>query len=127
MAKIKKNTLFFLAMGAVALGGLSSTPLQAAFDYRYDSKEDTSGQYEAGSAGKLTRGATNILFGWTEIARTPAQMSAGIEHGAITSFLFGVPYGVFRAVARTGVGAYEAATFFAPQSPIMKDLGGDLL
>lgn len=124
MAKTRKH--FQLAAAALAFLCLGASPLLAVFDPRYDNKEDLKDQYEAGSAAKLTRGVTNILFGWTEIGRTPAKMSAGIEHGAVTSFLFGVPYGVFRAVGRTAVGAYETATFFAPQSPIMKDVQGDV-
>ena len=125
MAKTKK--ICRLLAGIVLVVSVWMPISQAAFDYRYDSKEDIKGQYESDSATKLTRGVTNILFGWTEIGRTPAQMAAGIEHGALTSFLFGVPYGVLRAVGRTGVGAYETATFFAPQSPIMKDIQGDVL
>ncbi len=113
---------FFLA-GLLAKGPLAG----AVFDYRYDSKADLKGQYEATASEKMTRGMTNIFFGWTEIGRTPAKMSAGIEHGALSSFLLGVPYGIFRAVGRTAVGCYEAATFFAPQSPIMSNLQGDIL
>lgn len=96
------------------------------FDYRYDSPEGVQGQYEAGAAGKMTRGLTNAAFGWTEVASTPARMAAGIEYGAVTSFLVGLPYGVLRAAGRTMVGVYEVGTFFAPQSPIMRDLQGDV-
>ena len=102
-------------------------PAGASFDASYDSKEDLKGQYESTSSEKMTRGLTNVAFGWTEIGRTPAKMSAGIEHGALSSFLLGVPYGVLRAVGRTVVGGYEVATFFAPQSPIMKNLQGDVV
>ncbi len=123
MVKIKKQAAAFL--GAVLALGIS-TSADAAFDYRYDSKEAVKGQYESGVATKLTRGLTNVLFGWTEIGRTPANMSAGIEHGAVSSFLIGLPYGVFRAAGRTGVGVYESVTCFAPQSPIMRDLQGDV-
>lgn len=124
MAKIRIKSSIAMLIGTFLL---LSGDLHAAYDYRYDSKEDLRGQYEAGCAAKFTRGVTNILFGWTEIGRAPAKMAAGIEHNALTSFLLGVPYGVLRAVGRTGVGVYETGTFFAPQSPVMKDLQGDVL
>lgn len=77
-------------------------------------------------ASKLTRGATNTAFGWTEIMSTPAQMAAGIEHGALYSTVFGLPYGVFRFVRRTLVGVYEVGTFYAPQSPILPEIQGSI-
>lgn len=104
---------------------LAPLPVSAVFDARYDNKGDTQGALEPASADKMTRGVTNLLFGWAEIAQTPARMSAGIEHGAVTSFLLGVPYGILRFGAREVVGAYEIVTFYAPQSPIMRPLQGE--
>ena len=127
MDKKQKYPAFFSLLILMGSLFLWAEYVQAAFDYRYDSREEVKGQYEAASTAKLTRGITNVLFGWTEIGRTPAEMSAGIEHGALTSFLVGVPHGIFRAVGRTGVGVYETVTCFAPQSPIMKDLQGDVV
>ena len=98
----------------------------ASFDYRYDSKKGTEGQFESSMATKLSRGATNTAFGWTEIMNTPVQMAAGIEHGALYSTVFGLPYGIFRFAQRTLVGVYEIATFYAPQSPIMPEIQGKI-
>ncbi len=111
---------------AVVFCSLFMPSAHATFDYRYDSKEANTGQFESVIATKLTRGVTNILFGWTEIIRTPVQMSAGIEHGALYSTIIGIPYGVFRFVGRTLVGVYEVATFYAPQGPIMPPIQGTI-
>ena len=116
-----------IAVIALAAWAVPAPLAAAAFDPRYDSKEDLKGQYEAMASQKMSRGMSNILFGWTEIGRTPAKMAAGIDHGALTAFLLGVPYGVLRGATRTVVGCYETATFFAPQSPIMANLEGDVV
>ena len=120
---------FFKKAAVCFFAGMILLPfsLSAVFDPRYDSKEDLKGQFESSVSEKMTRGLTNVLFGWTEIAQTPEKMSAGIEHGAVTSFLLGVPYGVFRFAGRTLVGVYEIATFYAPQSPIMSNLQGEIV
>lgn len=102
-------------------------PVQAVYDYRYDSKEDLHHQYESSAGAKMTRGITNVLFGWTEIVRTPVEMSAGIQRGKFTAILLGVPYGILRFVGRTFVGIYEVATFYAPQGPIMPSIQGEVL
>ena len=113
-----------LATLFILLWSFSVPAANAAFDYRYDSKDATKGQFESSITAKLTRGVTNTLFGWTEIMNTPVQMAAGIEHGALYSTVFGLPLGVFRFVGRTLVGVYEVATCYAPQAPIMKELQG---
>ncbi len=123
----KKIRMVFAGILILGLSALKIPGAYAVFDAQYDSKEDLGGQYEASSEQKLTRGTTNLLLGWTEIARTPAKMSAGIEHGALTSFLVGVPYGILRFAGRTAVGVYEIVTCYAPQSPIMSPLEGDVV
>ncbi len=61
---------------------------------------------------KLGRGVSNALFGWLEI---PATMSERYEErNTGGSLLAGAAHGVVRGVVRTGVGVYEAVTFFLP-------------
>ena len=121
--KIKMDVV--LVIWALLLGNLNPNA-NAGFDYHFDSKEALKAQYEVGVTEKLTRGITNTVFGWTEIARTPAEISAGIEHGAVTGFLIGVPYGIFKFGKRTVVGVYEIVTCYAPQSPIIPSLQGEV-
>jgi putative exosortase-associated protein (TIGR04073 family) len=122
MTAFYKKTALILVFGI--LFGSSG---YAAYDYRFDSKEDLKGQFESSAGEKLTRGLTNVLFGWMEIARTPAERAAGIEHGKVNAFLLGVPHGIMRFAGRTVVGAYEIVTCYAPQSPIMPNLPGEVL
>jgi putative exosortase-associated protein (TIGR04073 family) len=121
---IKMKRVLGLVVLALLLGSWTA---YAVYDARYDSKEDLKGQFESGTGEKLTRGVTNVLFGWMEIAQTPAKMAAGIERNAATAFLLGVPYGVVRFAKRTVVGCYEVATCYAPQSPIMPNLQGEVV
>ena len=99
----------------------------ARYDYRLDSREVKSGQFESEMAAKIERGATNVLFGWTEIFRTPADWASNPEHGKFQAVVIGIPYGVIRAVGRTGVGVYEMVTFFVPQEPIFYPIQGDVV
>ena len=107
---------------------LQTTPaaLAAGYDYKFDSKPVKIGHFETEMADKFTRGLTNTAFGWTEMARTPATMTEGIEGSFLKSIFLGIPYGLVRGVARTGVGVYEILTFYAPQGPIMESLEGDV-
>ena len=113
--------LFFVLLTAGTL------PAQAAYDYKFDSKPYPMGNFESEMSGKASRGLTNILFGWTEMFRTPVQLNHGIEHGLAYSLIVGIPYGILRAGARTVVGVYEILTFYAPQGPIMEPIEGDVL
>lgn len=64
------------------------------------------------AAGKLGRGLANIATGWLEI---PVNMQRYYsEHDQATGLFTGLVVGIVRAVGRTGVGAYETATFFLP-------------
>ena len=61
---------------------------------------------------KLGRGLSNVFFGWLEIPlnlhqRYSPQDTAG-------SLFTGAAYGIVKGFVRTGVGAYEAVTFFLP-------------
>lgn len=61
---------------------------------------------------KLGRGLSNLFGGWLEIPlnlhqRYSPQDTAG-------SLFTGAAYGIVKRLVRTGVGAYEAVTFFLP-------------
>lgn len=64
---------------------------------------------------KLGRGLTNILFGWTEI---PVTWDQKIRQGKPLTYLIGTAsvIGVTKAFMRTGVGVYEAVTFYGSGS-----------
>lgn len=99
----------------------------ALYEYQVDQKIPPDGQYESGVTTKLARGVTNVLFGWTEIMRTPVRISADPRHGALYSSSVGVPLGIFRFAGRTLVGVYEMVTCLAPQPPIFEPIEGDVL
>ena len=61
---------------------------------------------------KFGRGVANTLFGWTEIPLNIHKHYTPTDAGG--SFLTGTVYGVFKGLVRTGVGVYEAVTFFLP-------------
>ena len=64
------------------------------------------------SLQKLGRGVANTLTGWMEV---PLNIHKRYnENDAATSFFYGAGLGVVRGVARTGVGLYEALTFWLP-------------
>lgn len=107
-------SLLVLFLGAVFL--------EAGYDYKFDTRIDPAGQFESDVSAKLTRGAVNTVYGWTEIFRTPAKWADTTEHGKISAVLIGVPYGLTRFVGRTLVGIYEVATCYAPQRPIFADI-----
>ena len=96
--KIRFLKTFFVAAGFWAALGISS--LRAA---------EPMGQFEAEMSGKLTRGAVNILFGWTELLRSEEKI--GDEHGAAAAVIWGPLDGIGNTVKRTAVGIYETATF----------------
>ena len=66
--------------------------------------------YPSKAGSTLVRGATNALFGWTEILRQPARE---VKEGGnvFTGMLAGLGYGA----RRTLVGAGEVLTFWTPK------------
>lgn len=100
---------------------------EAGYDYKFENKPAPMGQFESEMSQKFTRGSSNVLFGWTEIARTPTFMSQEPKANPVKVLALGVPFGVVRAVGRTVIGAYEMATFYAPQRPIMQPIEGDVV
>ena len=67
--------------------------------------------YQTKAAHTLARGATNALFGWTEIIRQPAE-----EVKAGGNVFTGILKGVSQGVGRTIAGAGEVLTFWTPKS-----------
>ena len=61
---------------------------------------------------KLGRGAANFLGGWMEIPLNVHLYASTADTAG--SFFTGLAHGVVKAAVRTGVGAYEAVTFFLP-------------
>lgn len=112
-------------LGAGLWAALGSCLVWAS-NYRYDAAPEAPGNYEAQISSKLTRGVTNVLFGWTEVVRTPVGMAQGPKKNFFKVVLVGIPYGALRAAARTAVGVYEIVTCFAPQNPIMSPIDGDV-
>ena len=60
----------------------------------------------------LLRGVTNVLFGWTELIREPAQ-----EARAGGNVFVGILQGAGQSVRRTAAGAGELLTFWTPKTP----------
>ena len=99
----------------------------AAYRYPSDQKDMDRGIFESEIGGKLTRGITNSVWGWTELAATPVNMGEGPRHHVLSALFLGLPYGVLRAVGRTLVGVYEVSTCYAPQEPIFNPIEGEVV
>ena len=116
-----KTAAFFLLLV------ITSLPVKAGYDYKFDTRDVPMGQFESEISGKLTRGVTNVLYGWTEIGRTPVRLAEGPQHPILAALAVGIPYGILRAAVRTVVGVYEIVTCYAPQGPIMRPIEGDVV
>lgn len=64
-----------------------------------------------GMGKKLVRGVVNAATGWLEI---PMAVVEHIQREPFTGLFVGIFEGSARALYRTGAGAFEAGTFFAP-------------
>jgi putative exosortase-associated protein (TIGR04073 family) len=103
----RKSTIIVVVM-AFAFLVASSGPIKAQ---TYDPAKDLPKPTVVEKAlNKLGRGISNFFLGWAEI---PVTMDRGIQEGRSLGYLVGVApvLGTARAVMRTGVGVYEAATF----------------
>jgi len=69
--------------------------------------------YPAKAGTTLVRGVSNILFGWTEIIREPAQEAR--EGRNVRNVMVGMANGVGHGIARTAVGVGELLTFWTPK------------
>ncbi|MBN1689309.1 MAG: exosortase system-associated protein, TIGR04073 family [Candidatus Omnitrophica bacterium] len=121
MIRIKYLILLGLLMVIIPSLGL------AGYKYRFDERMNQRGQYELGVAEKVTRGFTNVLYGWTEMARTPIDWGERIDKGKIQAVAIGIPYGILRMVGRTVVGVFEIGTCYVPQEPIFSPIEGDVV
>ena len=98
---------------AALVGPAQAAGLQQAADGGSDAVDQTMGKYNMPPAfEKLGRGLANSLFGVLEIPISIQQRYT--ENDTVGSWFTGLGVGVFRALARTGVGVYETATFFLP-------------
>ena len=66
--------------------------------------------YSAKAGSTLTRGATNTLFGWTELIRQPVDE---VKQGG--NVVTGMGKGVGQALKRTSAGLAEVLTFWTPK------------
>lgn len=105
---------------------LGQLPASAGYEYKYDKRINPMGNFESEIAQKFTRGITNTLFGWTELAKTPIDMAQGPKKNFFKVILIGIPYGALKAVGRTAVGVFEMVTCVAPQKPILPPIEGDV-
>ncbi|MFL6537742.1 MAG: exosortase system-associated protein, TIGR04073 family, partial [Chthoniobacterales bacterium] len=62
-----------------------------------------------GPTRKLGRGVSNVLFGWSEIPHTIAQVNE--REGNSDAGGYGVVRGVGRAFMRFGTGVFDVVTF----------------
>ncbi len=114
---------FFVLLAGTLIQGTAL----AGYDYKFESKPAPMGQFESEMGSKLTRGVTNLIFGWTELVQAPVFMSQEPKANPLKVIFLGIPYGVIRAVGRTGIGVYEMVTFYAPQPPIMRPIEGEVV
>ena len=78
-----------------------------------DRVDEVIGRYNLHPAfTKGGRGLANFFGGWLEIPLNMHQRYS--THDTAGSLFTGLAYGVLKGVVRTGVGAYEAVTFFLP-------------
>ncbi len=129
MPKIKRMNKRHFKPLYLALGlwmALSPNSVWAGYEYKIDQKTQPMGQLESEISAKLTRGLVNVLYGWTEIARTPINMAQGPKKNFLKVIFVGIPYGVFRAAGRTVLGVFEIVTCYAPQKPVMEPIEGEV-
>ena len=69
--------------------------------------------YSSKAGSTFVRGAANLLFGWTEIIREPAQEAR--EGRNVRNVVVGMANGVGHGIARTAVGVGELITFWTPK------------
>ncbi len=71
---------------------------------------DDSAGYLAHAGSALAQGAGNVLFGWTEFFIEPVRETKAGGNVAI-----GFAKGIGHTIKRTGLGALEMVTFWAPK------------
>ncbi len=100
--------LCLVCLGSSRSWAQSDTPVLGR-----DQVDDFLGQQHVYPAfDKLGRGVSNALGGWLEI---PLNIQERYRpNDAFTSGVSGAMTGLVKGVVRTGVGVYEAVTFFIP-------------
>lgn len=121
MDTAKKTSLLVLLI-LLCLG----VPAWAGYDYHFDPKLSPHGQFESEMAGKLSRGLTNVAYGWTELMQAPIRTAEEPTDGFWKTTFVGVPKGFGRFLGRTLIGVYEVATFYVPQKPLMPLVEGSV-
>jgi putative exosortase-associated protein (TIGR04073 family) len=96
-----------LMLGAAPLGWAEDLPIHCPVCARANSE---TASYPSKAGSTLVRGATNTLFGWTEILRQPARQAKGGGN-----LFTGVLAGLGQGAQRTLVGAGELLTFWTPK------------
>ncbi len=98
---------------AVASSAVRADEAATAPSGGQDRVDEMMGRYNLQPAfDKLGRGVSNALFGWLEVpVNIDKRYSMSDTAG---SWLTGAGIGVVKGVVRTGVGVYEAVTFFLP-------------
>jgi putative exosortase-associated protein (TIGR04073 family) len=130
MPKIESMSKMQFSKWLMALGlclTIGTGSLSAGYEYKMDARTQPMGQLESEISAKFTRGVVNVLYGWTEIARTPINMAQGPKKNFLKVIFVGIPYGVLRAAGRTVLGVFEIVTCYAPQKPIMEPIEGDVV
>ncbi len=118
---MKKSRILWIGLFAMLIYPLAAF---AKYDYHFDQKISPYGQYESEASQKLSRGLTNIFYGWTEMMQTPIHMADEPRESLWRAGVIGVPYGFGRFLTRTGAGIFETFTFFIPQKPMMAPIEG---
>lgn len=118
MPRVSQHT-FGVIVASLCLVGLAS-PGQAAEPAAHTESgticpicqraQDEHATYPSKAGYTLVRGATNTLFGWTEVIRQPAD-----EVKAGGNVFAGIAHGVGRGIGRTLAGAGEVLTFWTPK------------
>ena len=75
--------------------------------------DDEHADYHAKAGMTFVRGASNLLFGWTEVIREPAQEAR--EGRNVRNVVVGMANGVGHGITRTAMGVGELLTFWTPK------------
>ena len=107
----------FMAFAVTALGLGLSRPIAAAEQRTIcpicQRATDNTPDYGTKAGATFVRGATNLLFGWTEVIRQPAEEAR--EGRTVRTVIVGMADGVGKGIARTAVGIGELLTFWTPK------------
>ncbi len=112
MAGLRQGAISALLVLSIGIPVGWTEPLTSTGESRPRPKLVVGGHNLDPTIQKLGRGVSNALGGWLEIPLSIGEQYAGRDTG--TSLVTGVLYGLIKGVVRTGVGVYEAVTFFLP-------------